>query len=328
MKIGKLDNETLDRLVLKKFQATRPESKGAPQVGQDCAILDFGSDLIVASCDPITSAKWEHLGALTVHVNCNDSASAGAEPVGLLVTLLMPPDGTEEQIDAIANDLRAAALDANVDILGGHTEVTESVTRPVTCTTVLARAPRCNAFLKPESGDALVLTKWAGLEGSMLAATDFPHLLPSLKKEQIDRCRSFSQYLSVVPESRIALKNGVCAMHDVTEGGVLGATWELASLYGLGAIIDLASIPLLPETKAICEATQIDPARFISSGAMLIACKDGCKMCHALEENGIHATIIGSLTQQDFQFKDGRPIAPPTADELYKLFDLCKETGN
>lgn len=327
MKIGKLDNKTLDRLVLSKFHATRKESMGAPQVGQDCATLDFGSDLIVASCDPITSAEWEHLGALTVHVNCNDSASAGAEPVGLLVTLLMPPNGTEEQIDRIANDLRDAARTANVDILGGHTEVTASVSRPVTCTTVLARAPRDNAFLKPQADDALVLTKWAGLEGTMLAATDFSHLLPSLTEEQITRCRSFSSYLSVVPESKIALQNGVSAMHDVTEGGVLGAVWELASLYGLGAKIDYAAIPLLPETIAVCEAVSLDPARFISSGAMLIACRDGDRMCAALQQNGIHATVIGAFTERDFCLTDGSFFEPPGADELYKLFDIAKEKG-
>lgn len=321
MRIGKLDNATLESLVLSKFRSTRPESFGAPQVGQDCAVLDFSDDFIVASCDPITSAQWQHLGALTVHVNCNDSASQGAEPVGLLVTLLMPPCGTEEQIDIIANDLAAAAREANVDILGGHTEVTDSVTRPVTCTTVLARAPRSRSFLRPEPGDALVLTKWAALEGSMLAATDFSHRLDALDPKLLDTCRTFSQYLSVVPESRIAMRHRVCAMHDVTEGGVLGAVWELASLHALGATVDRAAIPIRPETEAICNTLGLDPARLISSGAMLIACKDAPSLCSDLIAAGIPATVIGTLEEQGFLLADGSPLLPPTTDELYKLFE-------
>ena len=126
MKLGKLDNDTLKRRILDKFQKTRSESFGAPRIGMDCAMLDFGGDLIVTSCDPITSADWKHIGALSVHVNCNDAAAGGAEPVGLLVTLLLPPDATEEMIDRIVDDLQEAATAANVDVLGGHTEVTDA----------------------------------------------------------------------------------------------------------------------------------------------------------------------------------------------------------
>ena len=117
MKLGKLDNDTLKRLILDKFRATRPESFGAPRIGMDCAMLDFSDDLIVTSCDPITSADWKHIGALSVHVNCNDAAAGGAEPVGLLVTLLLPPGATEDMVDRIADDLESAARTAGVDIL-------------------------------------------------------------------------------------------------------------------------------------------------------------------------------------------------------------------
>ncbi len=323
MRIGKLDNATLDALILSKCQPHRKESLCAPAVGQDCTSLDLFGDLLVTSCDPITSAHWTHLGALSVHVNCNDAAAAGAEPVGLLVTLLMPPSGTEAQIDRIADDLLSAAADVHVDVLGGHTEVTESVTRPITCTTVLARANRSNRLIGAKRNDDLVLTKWAGLEGSMLAATDFPQLLTALPKETLETCRGFGRYLSVVPESRIAMENGAHAMHDVTEGGVLGAAWELASLSGLGAVIDRTAIPVRPETAAICAALQLDAARFISSGAMLIACADGASLCKALQQHDIPAAVIGRVTPQDFLLADGTPFLPSEADELYKIFAMA-----
>lgn len=320
MKLGKLDNETLDRLILGKFRKTRPESYGAPHIGIDCATLDFGSDLIVTSCDPITSADWKHIGSLSVHVNCNDAAAGGAEPVGLLVTLLLPSYATEEMVDRIADDLQQAAEQAGVDILGGHTEITDAVTRVVTGTTVLARMPKATALTGAKVNDAIVMTKWAALEGTMLLAIDHADRLVGLPQDVIARAKAFSSSLSVVPESRIALKNGAHAMHDVTEGGVLGAVWELAAQADLGARIDPDRIPLLHETELITGHLHLNPYRLISSGSLLIACPDGDAMCRALEDAGIHAVTIGQITESGFLCADCSPIDPPGADELYRIF--------
>ena len=320
MKLGKLDNDTLERLILSKFEQRRPESFGAPRIGMDCAMLDFAQDLIVLSCDPITSADWKHVGALSVHVNCNDAAAGGAEPVGLLVTLLLPPDATEEMVDRIADDLEAAAKAANVDILGGHTEVTDAVTRVTTCTTVLARTPHGAVLQGAQPGDAIVMTKWAGLEGTLLLATDFADRLEELPASLLASAQGFSRYLSVVPESRVAMRHGAHAMHDVTEGGVLGAVWELAAQTHCGALVDRGAIPVRGETERICSRFGIDPYRLISSGSMLIACPDGERMRAALEEAGIPAAVIGRITERDFRFSDGSLLDPPGADELYRLF--------
>ncbi len=320
MKLGKLDNDTLERLILQKFPKTRSESFGAPRIGMDCATLDFGDDLIVTSCDPITSADWKHIGALSVHVNCNDAAAGGAEPVGLLVTLLLPPDATEEMVDQIANDLKAAANAANVDILGGHTEVTDAVTRVTTCTTVLAKTPRRKLLCGAKPGDAIVMTKWAGLEGTLLMATDFADRLAAIPPALLSSARGFSEYLSVVPESRVALRLGAHAMHDVTEGGVLGAVWELSAQSHCGVIVEKDAIPVREETALFCETLGLDPCRLIASGSMLIACPDGAAMTAALQDAGIPAAVIGRITESGYAFSDGSPIDPPDTDELYRLF--------
>ena len=320
MRLGKLDNDRLEALVLSKFRKTRPESLGAPQIGVDCATLDMGGDLIELSTDPITSAKLTHLGRLSVHVSCNDAAASGAEPVGLLVTLLAPPYATEKDIGQIADDLAAAARDANVDILGGHTEVTDAVTRFVTNTTVIARIDRTRTLPGPSAGDALVMTKWAALEASTIIAGDYPERISSLGKGVLDAALSFSGLLSVVAEGRIAMDNGATAMHDVTEGGVLGAAWEMAYVSGLGVVVDTEKIPVKPETKAICDLLGLDVHRLISSGSLLIACRDGEKMCSALAEKGVPATVIGFLTDSGMHLPDGTKIEPPAADEIYKLF--------
>lgn len=320
MRLGKLDNDELERLVLHKFAKTRPESLQAPQVGEDCAWLDLGGDLAVFSCDPITSASDRHLGRLSVHVNCNDAAAAGAEPVGLLVTLLAPPDATPEQIGRIADELAREARRAGVDVIGGHTEVTDAVTRPLTSTAVVARCPRERRMRGMRVGDALVMTKWAGLEGTAIIAEDFPAVAAAVAPAQRRAAAGLTALLSVVPEGRYAAAHGATAMHDVTEGGVLGACWEMAHLAGCGMVVDTARIPVRPETRALCAVAGLDPLRLISSGSMLIACPDGAAMAAGLAELGILATVIGRAAEGGVRRADGSPIEPPGADELYRLF--------
>ncbi len=320
MKLGKLDNDTLERLILRRFHHTRPESFGPPRIGMDCATLDFGDELIVTSCDPITSADARHIGALSVHVNCNDAAAGGAEPVALLVTLLLPPNETEETVARIAGDIADAAKLACVDVIGGHTEVTDAVTRVTTCTTVLAKTPRAKIMTGAKPGDAIVMTKWAGLEGTMLIAEERESLLTDVPYTLIKRAKGLSGHLSVVPESRIALKYGAHAMHDATEGGVFGAVWELAAQSGCGAVIDPNAVPILPETHAVCRSVGIDPYRLMSSGSLLIACEDGDFMADALRKAGIPAAMIGRIVASGFADMDGAALDPPGTDELYKLF--------
>ena len=323
LRLGKLDNDDLERLVLKKFRRVRSESLSSPTIGQDCAILDMGSDLVVLSCDPITSAKIAHLGRLTVHVSCNDAAAAGAEPVGLLVTLLMPPSGTMEEIARIADDLSAAAQMANVDILGGHTEVTDAVNRAVTSAAVIARQPRDNALRGMRPGDDIVMTKWAAIEGTTILAEDFPDRLNSVSNELLTSARAFSGQLSIVAESKVAMQHGASAMHDVTEGGVLGAAWELGYANACAVEIQMQNIPVREETHQICAALGLDPLRLIGSGSLLIACENGASLSAALTLNGIPASVIGSAIAGTVSFVDGAILSEPHADEIYRLYDLA-----
>lgn len=319
MRLGKLSNEQLERLVLCKYKHIRPESRGVPRVGEDCAVLDLGGDLAVLSSDPITSAA-AHIGRLSVHISCNDAAAAGAEPVGLMVSLLAPPSATEAEIETIAEELAFAAAQTGVDILGGHTEVTDSVTRYVTSTTVIARLRPEAAMRGMQEGDAILLTKWAGLEGSILLVSDFEARLPQLSKQQKQEVRGWVEHLSVVPEGRYAAAHGASAMHDVTEGGVYGAAWEMAYCAGVGIELFEERIPIHPTTKAMCEALCIDPLRLLSSGCMLIACPDAEAMLSGLKGLGIPAALIGRAGKTGLRLASGAEIAPPEADDLYKLF--------
>ncbi|MBR3298218.1 MAG: AIR synthase [Clostridia bacterium] len=235
MRVGKLTNEQLDRLILGKLKHRRSEVVMYPGIGVDCTAVDIGNRLTIISSDPITAAK-SRIGSLSVNVCCNDAAASGAEPIGLMVTLLLPPEVSEQEIEELMDELVAAAENANVDIIGGHTEITASVTRIVTATTVIAREGK-NGVISPRGmreGDALIMTKHAGLEGANILADHIKNAESILSFDELATAHSFAENTSVVREGLYAADNGATAMHDATEGGVLGACWELAEASGVG----------------------------------------------------------------------------------------------
>jgi hydrogenase maturation factor len=321
MRVGKLDNDQLEKLVLEPLKHFRSEILSRPGIGMDCSVLDLEGDLLVISTDPITAAQG-NLGNLVVHVCCNDAAAAGAQPVGILVTLLAPPSVEPGDIKAFAREISDAAAGIGVEIIGGHTEITDAVTRIVAIATVVARA-KCEKLVSPSGmkpGDAILMSKWAGLEGSAIIAEDHRDKLKgALSDEELDEARGLLSHISVVADGRIAAANGASAMHDATEGGVLGAVWELCCASGTGAQLTRAAIPVKPVTEKLCKALGIDVLRLISSGCMVMASPDGEKLKAALERAGIKASVIGRATENRAVTLDGEMVAPPEADEIYKL---------
>lgn len=322
MRIGKLTNEQLDRLILSKLRHTRKEVVCAPSIGVDCTAVSVKNGLAILSCDPITAAE-SGIGRLTVNVSCNDAAASGAEPIGLMVTLLLPPDVTEDEVGSVADEIVEAAASANVDIIGGHTEITAAVTRIVTCATVIAQ-PVGDSLITPKGmriGDDVVMTKHAGLEGAIILADKLPDDCRLLSDTEMDTVHSFVNETTVVREGLYAAKHGASAMHDVTEGGIFGALWEMSTASNVGIEFDINRIPLHPVTKKLCEHYGINPYKLISSGSMLIACKDGAKLCADLKSMGIDAAVIGKAVNTnggEVRTGDGVLVEPPEADEIYK----------
>ena len=319
MKLGKLSNDKLDSLILSKFGHMRKEVVCSPHVGVDCAAVDLGGRIAVLSNDPIRAAD-KNIGRLTVHVSCNDAAAAGAEPIGLLVTLLIPPHGTEGEVEHIAQELAEAAKLANIEIIGGHTEVTASVTRYVTCAAVIARAGK-NGIITPagmKAGQDIIMTKMAGIEGTAVIASDAAGRT-GLTDAELEEARGFMSMVSVVKEGLYAAEHDATAMHDITEGGVFGAAWEMAEASGCGMVLYPEKVLMHPITKKICRKLSIDPYRLISSGSMLIACDDGEGMVKGLAAIGIPAAVIGKAVESGVSTADGTEIPAPEADELYKI---------
>lgn len=326
MKVGKIPESVLKRSVLRTIKTNRPEVLLGAAVGEDCAALKLEKDeVFVLSTDPITGATQE-IGTLAVHITANDLASSGAEPVGVLLTVLLPEETQEPELKALMQQIQQHCEALNIQILGGHTEVTRAVNQPLVSVTGVGKVKEgkliSTAGAKP--GMDILVTKWIGLEGtSIIARAKEEALLTRYSNRFIDTAKEFDQMLSVVKEGRIAAEFGVAAMHDVTEGGIFGALWEMAEASGVGLTIDLLKIPVKQETIELCEFCGINPYGLISSGCMLMACEDGNGLVAKLAEQGVKATIIGKATDSNDRIlineEEKRFLEPPKTDELYKV---------
>ncbi len=312
--------------MLGRVGARRPETLVGAALGVDAAAIAFdGDSAVVLTTDPITTAS-AGAGRLAVHVVCNDLAVMGAEPVGLLATLLFPAGVSGSEVERLASEIDETARALNVEVLGGHTEVAPGLTQPLVVMAGVGRAARSRlvtaAGARP--GQALVLTKAAALEGSHILAADFASRLAGVVPAALlEEAAMYGDELSVVPDARVALDHGATAMHDPTEGGVVGAVWELAEASGCGFRVYVARIPVREATAAICRALGADPLRLIASGALLAACVDGPALVDALAEHGIPATVIGEVTHagRELVHPDGHveSIDDLPRDELYRL---------
>ena len=326
MKVGKVPEAVLKRSVLKQIRTNRPEVLLGASVGEDCAAVALQEDeMFVLSTDPITGTVKD-IGHLAIQITLNDLASAGAEPIGVMLTFLLPEKISEAKLRGMMEQAEAAAHAANVQIMGGHTEVTRVVNQPVISVVGVGKAKKgrlvSTAGARP--GMDVVVTKWIGLEGtSIIAKEREEELLGRYPKALVDTAKGFDAYLSVLPEARIAVEAGVGAMHDVTEGGIFGALWEMAESAGVGLEIDLKKIPIRQETVEVCEFFDVNPYELISSGSMLMAASDGNGLVRALTAANIPAVCVGKVTEGNDRVllsgEERRFLEPPKADELYKV---------
>lgn len=326
MKVGKIPESVLKRSVFKQIHTKRSEVLLGAGVGEDCAAIQLSEDEIcIMSTDPITGTATD-IGNLAIHITMNDLASAGAEPIGVMLTILLPEDATEAVLKEMMSQIEKACADANVQIMGGHTEVTRAVNQPLVNVCGVGKANRGELVSTggAKVGDDIIVTKWIGLEGtSIIAKEKEEELLKRYPAQLVDTAKEFERYLSVLPEAATAVKSGVNAMHDVTEGGIFGALWEMAEASGVGLEIDLKKIPVKQETIEVCEFFGINPYELISSGSMLMAAPDGNTLVRELEKQGIHAVVVGKAAAGNDRVlineDERRFLEPPKTDELYKV---------
>lgn len=331
---GKLDyallRELIDNLPLDERTVI------GPKIGEDAAVLDMVDRYLVVSTDPITFAT-DLIGWYAVHVNANDVATMGAKPKWFLASLLLPEGQTDERlVREIFGQMKNACESLGVAFIGGHTEITPELPRPIVVGTMLGEVDKDKLVTSSgaQVGDAVLVTKGAPIEGTAIIAREKSEELKNLglSDDLIERAKMFlfDPGISVVKDALVACTvANVHAMHDPTEGGLALGLWELAEASQVTIEIKADAIPIVPEGKQLCEIFGLDPMGTISSGTLLICVSEheADRIVSKLGEVGIKAYLIGRVKHEGkasvlIHHPDGKseelPLFPK--DEIVKLF--------
>ena len=338
MDIGKFPPSLLDRL-LRKTGITDPRVVLGPEIGEDASVLDLGGDtLLLAKCDPITFAT-DRIGWYAVQVNANDIACTGGVPRWFLATLLIPERFTEGQAEELFTEVLDACNSIGVALVGGHSEVTYGIDRPIVSGTMLGEVAR-NRLVRTggaQEGDSIVVTKGIAIEGTALLALERPEDLrkAGVSDDTITLSAGLlhSSGISVVADAQIACTTTqVHSMHDITEGGLITGLREVASASELGLAIEEGSVPVLPTTLEVCQALDLDPLGLLASGALIITLpsNDVPSLLNNLEKAGIDGWEIGMMMAPEeglvYIGREGEVELPIfNRDELARYFS-CSST--
>ena len=354
MKSGKISVNVLKRTVFKQIRAKREEVVNGAGMGADCAVFAFADGDMTVSCvqeapvavqeDSVSLREAAEIAqeaegaefsgkignyfaerrtmAQLIQKCANNLAAKGAEPVAVLITLLLPENTEEPDIKKLMAEADGACQELHMQIAGGQTRVTTAVKVPCGVVTGIGKISKetHHRLRGAAPGQDVVISKWIGLEGTSLLAKQYGELLSErLPAYFVEEAAGFDRLLSVVPEA--AMKSGVCAMHDVSEGGIFGALWELAEGAGVGLTIDLKKLPLRQETVEVCECCNVNPYELLSGGCLLMTCEDGSALVSALRAEGIAAVTVGKVTDSNDRIlvneDEVRYLDRPKVDQIY-----------
>ncbi len=328
MEVGKFPASLLER-ILAKVDISDPRVVVGPRVGEDTAVLQTSGSLLVAKSDPVTFAT-DQIGWYAVQVNANDVACTGGTPKWFLATLLVPERFTEDEAEAVFDQILEACRSIDVSLVGGHSEVTYGIDRPIIMGTMLGEVEQDKLILTggAQEGDSIVVTKGIAIEGTALLAREKASQLlqAGMSQEEIDKAASLLSVpgISVLYDARVACASSqVHSMHDVTEGGLVTGLREVAKASGLGLAIEESSVPILSECQEVCEALGLDPLGLLASGALLITLPtaDVPGLLTSLEGEGINGFEIGTMIEaaeglQMVEFHGETPLPEFSRDEL------------
>jgi hydrogenase maturation factor len=335
--LGKLKHQFLHSMIKNHISDLKIRDKRVivgSKIGEDAAVIDMGDKYLVAKTDPITFATDE-IGYYVVNVNVNDLVCTGAIPRWFQSTILLPESATKQLIERIFRKIHDTCMTMGITIVGGHTEITMGLERPIVVGSLLGEVEK-EKFVSPdgaEPGDAIVLTKGVFIEGTSIIAREKEKELSNkgLDPDFIKKCKNYlyNPGISVLKEARLANQNfKIKRMHDPTEGGVYTAIAEMAIASNLGVIIEESKINVLPEPKILSKIFGINPLNTLSSGSLLIAVnqEDSYALIELLIKNNINAEKIGQFVPKEKgmtkKCKNGeiKPLTYSETDEISKIF--------
>ncbi|WP_256301802.1 AIR synthase family protein [Haloarchaeobius salinus] len=325
--MSKLSPDALERYIFSRTGAPNGSLLAGPGYGEDAAAVATDGSPMVVSTDPISLAA-DRIGTLGVAIASNDVAACGGIPEWLVATIFLPT-ADEGLLDDVTAQLDAEARRLGISIVGGHTETLAALERPLLSLTCMGPTDRYVPTSGAEPGDAVVLTKGAGIEATAVLATDFRSELEAagVDAATLESAADFFDDISVLPESAV-LAATATAMHDPTEGGVLNGLVELACAAEVRIELDREAVPIRPETAACCAAMDVDPLRVLGSGAMLatVPGDDAEQVVSTLHTEGIDATVVATVddspqTDEAGVVFDGSHYTGSVDDEMYGLWE-------
>lgn len=341
MNSGKVPVNVLKRSVLRQLKNKRSEIANSAGLGADCAIFEPFSEGQLVTCvqegvvelcceNDLAEAEREDPSVMPMRrffQKCaNNLATAGAEPVAAELVIFLPENVEEPELKALMSEAEGIAAELNIQIIGGQTRVSSAVRQPLA--TVTGYGIRKTGAVQMDvrkklAGQDIIITKWIGLEGTAdLAARNQEELLTRYPAYLVEEAAAFDRYYSILPEAATAVKSGGCTMHDISEGGVFAALWEMAEGAGVGLTIDMKKLPLRQETVEVCEFCNVNPYELRSGGSLIIASPEGTTVVEALAAEGIPAVIVGRFTDSNERLilneDEVRYMDRPQRDEIYK----------
>jgi hydrogenase expression/formation protein HypE len=322
--LGKIPMDVLSRTVLSKTGAASDRIVTPPKAGLDFAAIELDDGFLIVSADPITGVS-DLIGSYAVDVSANDVATSGNRPQFIESVVLLPERSGTAELVGIADQMHRRAKALGIAIVGGHTEVTPGLKRSIVAVTAFSFVKDYVSSEDAMPGDSLMMTKTAGIEGTAAIARERRISGGVVPQVLARKAGSFVSRLSIVDEAERAYATGfVRAMHDCTEGGVLGASYEMSLASGAGFVLRGAAVPVAPETRKICSLFALDPLKLIGSGSVLMAVQRGKerRVKEALE--GIcGVAVVGEFTKSKRLLvrDDGTEVAVESGpeDELWRV---------
>jgi hydrogenase maturation factor len=307
---GKATAELFEQVILRRLGARDSDVLVGPRHGVDVGVVRVADGVAMAlTADPVfivPAYGWERAAWFAVHILASDASTSGLPLRWMSVDLNLPPETTDEELTALWDAFHRSCEGIGLAVVTGHTARYDGCAWPMVGGATCLALGREDRFVTPtmaRPGDAIIVTKGAAIEATALFATTFPaRLREALGDEVVAAADALFERMSVVPEAIVAREfglrdEGVTSMHDATEGGVLGGLTEVAAASGAGVRVELGSIPVRPEVRAICDHVGMDPYTSISEGTLIatVVRARADAFVTALAEEGIDAAVVGEV---------------------------------
>jgi len=336
-KIGKIDHRLFAEFLLHRLGKSDPSVIVPPRTGIDAGVVDIGNgNVLIIAEDPIFAVPKQPLdmfGWYTVHIGASDVAVMGVKPQYMTYSLLLPPETSDEDFRTIVDSIHRTAVELGIAIVGGHTGYYPGFAAPtiggITVFTIAAK----DSYVTPAGarpGNDVILTKGPAIEtAGILSVLREADLKKNNPDDLIRKAQALCRQMTVVEDALTAMAaGGVTAMHDATEGGVIGGLFEIADASGVGMVIDESRFVYPDEVRMVCETFGIDPVAAIAEGSLLITANPAGseEIIDALARAGIPSSVIGTVTaepsKRTMKRRDGTivPLAIPAQDPFWPVF--------